>query len=144
VRVVIWFAFVMSGFCLLAQEIPIMDEDVKPIFVEPLNYPLQARLQHVQGVVVILVRTDGSGNVVYSRVVSGPKSLISDCLSNSKKWRFQPSLEKAAVIVYTFKIEGLCKLPCSSQFIFRPPNAVSITVGDPIAEPAASHPTSTK
>jgi outer membrane biosynthesis protein TonB len=119
---------------LLAQNAPVLDESIKPLHFEPLSYPLAAKLTHVQGAVVVRVRLDREGNVVSSTPVSGAKSLIPECLSNSKKWRFQPAPEGTAIIVYLFRIEGLCKQPCTSLFRFDPPNLATITTGNPVVE----------
>lgn len=123
---------------LVAQDTPVMDEMVKPAYFEALEYPLTARLAQTQGVVVVRVKLDSEGKVVSSAAISGAKSLIRECLSNSKKWLFRPNPDAAAVIVYQFKIEGLCSLPCRSQFTFFPPNLAIITMGRPVVDHAAT------
>lgn len=80
-------------------------------YFETLEYPLRARLAQTQGVVVVRVKLDSEGKVVSSAAISGAKSLIRECLSNSKKWLFRPNPDAAAVIVYQFKIEGLVQPP---------------------------------
>jgi hypothetical protein len=123
------------GTCLTAQDAPILDETIKPLSFESLGYPLVARLTHVQGVVVVRAKLDAEGNVVSSTAISGAKSLLPDCLSNAKKWRFQPNIEKTAVIVYHFQFEGLCNV-CTSQFRFEPPNIATVTIGEQVVEPS--------
>jgi TonB family protein len=125
---------IVIGSSLLAQDAPLMDETVHPLYFETLSYPLSARLTHVQGVVVVRATLDSEGKVVSATAISGAKSLIPDCLSNAKKWLFQPIPEKTVVIVYHFKIEGLCNLPCPSQFIFSPPNLATITMGNAVVD----------
>ncbi len=127
-------SFLVVGACLMAQDTTVLNETIKPLYFEALTYPLAARLTHVQGVVVVRVKFDDEGKVTWSTAVSGAKSLIPDCIANSKKWIFQPNAEKAAVIVYNFKIEGLCNLPCASQFRVEPPNLVVVTTGDPVVD----------
>jgi len=107
---------------------------MKVRYFEEINYPLVARLKHIQGVVVVKVKLDDNGVVVSAAAVSGAKDLIQDSLLNAKKWLFQPNTDKTAIIVYHFKIEGLCKLPCASQFKFSPPNSATITMGEPIID----------
>jgi TonB family protein len=119
---------------LIAQDVPVIDETVKPLYFESLTYPLAARLSRVQGAVVVRVKLNGEGSVVSAVAISGAKTLITECLSNSKKWRFQPNVNNAAVIVYQFKIEGLCNLPCPSHFNFLPPNLATITIGDAVMD----------
>ena len=70
---------------LVAQYTPVMDEMVKPAYFEALEYPLTAPLAQTQGVVVVRVKLDSEGKVVSSVAISGAKSLIRECLSNSKK-----------------------------------------------------------
>ena len=55
-----------AGSLLLAQDTPVMDEMVKPLYFETLSYPLSARLTHVQGVVVVRVKLDNEGRVLFS------------------------------------------------------------------------------
>lgn len=121
---------------LRSQEPIIFNESITPLFFETVAYPLTARLRRVQGTVVVRVRLDGDGKVLASAAISGTKSLISDCVENAKKWRFKPNAERAAIVIYRFKIEGLCNLPCPSQFRFEPPNLAIITIGDPVVDHA--------
>jgi TonB family protein len=112
----------------------VLNEDIKPLSFETLEYPLAARLTRVQGVVVVRVTFNEEGRVTESRAVSGPKSLIADCLANSKKWRFQPNSAQTAVIIYQFRIEGLCISGCPSRSTFWPPNLITVVTGDPVVQ----------
>src|SRR4051794_29826892 len=98
---------VFSPFWVCAQP-PVLNEDISPTYFQAVSYPLPARLQRVQGTVVVKVTLDSHGNVTAAVPVSGAKALIDDSIAASKKWRFKPNSEKAAVIVFHFKIEGLC------------------------------------
>lgn len=115
-----------------SAEVP--NESIQALYFADLAYPLAARFGHVEGVVVVRARLDEKGGVVTSTAISGPRALISDCLSNSKKWRFKPNAEKAVVIVYRFTFEGLCNSPCASQFRFEPPNYVTVATGNPVID----------
>lgn len=121
---------------LCCEESIIFNENMKLVFFETVVYPLTARLQRVQGTVVVRVTLDNDGRVVTAMAISGAKTLISECVANAKKWRFRPNAEKAAIVIYQFKIEGLCNLPCSSQFRLEPPNMAVITIGEPVVEHA--------
>lgn len=126
---------VLAGGVLAAgQNATIFNEEIKPLSFDTLDYPLAARLMRVQGVVVVRVTLDDGGRVLDSKAISGPEKLIADCLANSKKWRFHPNLEKSAVIVYQFKLEGLCLSGCPSRTTFWPPNFVTVISGDPVAQ----------
>jgi len=112
----------------------IFNEAIKTASFETLSYPLVARLKRVQGVVVVRVTIDQDGRVRDSSAISGPESLIADCIENGRKWRFQPNSGSSAVIIYQFKIEGFCISGCPSHATFWPPNLVTVVTGDPIAQ----------
>jgi hypothetical protein len=116
-----------------AQDGPIKDEEFKLQRFAPLDYPVFARTTHVQGIVTVRVELDEGGDVVSATAVSGPGALIQASVSNAKKWGFQPNKTKRAMIIYDYRIEGLCQAPCASHFVVRPPNIATITVGE---EPA--------
>jgi hypothetical protein len=79
---------------------------------------------------VVKVTLDGDGRVVESTAISGAKYLIPECLANSKKWLFRPNANKAAVIVYNFRIiNGFCN-SITSQSTFQAPNFLSVTSCD--------------
>jgi TonB family protein len=123
-----------NAFCLIGQDQPILNEDIGIVYFEPLDYPLVPKLTHVQGAVVLRVKVDPNGTVTSATAVSGPKQLIPDCLTNAKKWRFRPEKSRDVIIVYIFKFEGLCQLPCRSLFSFSPPNVATITTGDAVVD----------
>jgi Gram-negative bacterial TonB protein C-terminal len=128
------FVCLLSLMLLHGQDAPVLDETVVPVHVEPLTYPVAARVTRAHGAVVVRVHLDNNGKVVSSAAVSGAKSLIPDCISNAKKWAFRPSESKEVIIVYEFTIKGLCQHPCASQFLFTPPNIATVTIGDPIVD----------
>jgi hypothetical protein len=103
-----------------------------------MDYPLAARFTHTQGVVVVRARLDGDGKPVSAEALYGTKALVTECVSNAKKWHFRATgTSGSAIIVYEFRIEGLCHSPCPSQFLFKPPNLAVITIGDPVVETEA-------
>jgi TonB family protein len=124
----------VAGSGLVGQDQPILNEDIGIVNFEPLAYPLLPRLTRVQGAVVVQVKIDSEGRVASVTAVSGPKPLIPDCLTNARKWLFNPQKVRTVVIVYVFKIEGLCKNPCSSSFSFSPPNLAMIVVGEAVIQ----------
>lgn len=122
---------------LTAQDVAVLDENVRPLYFESMTYPLSARFKHVQGAVVVRVTLDSDGKVKAASAVSGARSLLPDCLLNAKRWRFQYNSQQTAIIIYQFWIEGLCNLPCPSQFTFRPPNVATIRIGQPVVDHSA-------
>lgn len=137
-RVVAATAMTVLVFVVLhaagAEQMPVFNESIKAVYFESMDFPLPARLMRIQGTVVIHVALDGSGAVVSSTAISGGKHLIPACLANSRRWRFEPNRQKSAVIVYLFKIEGLCNAPCASQFRFEPPNLATVTIGNQVID----------
>jgi TonB family protein len=104
------------------------DEDMEIVhFDNELKYPPLARQARVQGVVVVQVKLDDKGKVVDAAAVSGAGILIPACLANAKNWHFRPNSQKAAIIVYNFKLV----INDPGQFILQPPNFVTVT-GAPI------------
>lgn len=124
------------------QELPtILNNEIKPDYFEEMTFPLNARLTHTEGTVVILANLNEQGRVIASTALSGAKALIPEAVSNSKRWRFQPNSRKSVILVYVFRIEGVCHLPCRSQFLFHPPNLATITIGEPTIEPERANDT---
>jgi TonB family protein len=103
----------------------IKNEDIYVASLTEMIYPPSARLARKEGIVVVRVKFDADGKVASAEAISGPKDLITDSLSNAKKWRFHPNSAKSAVIIYEFRIDGLCS--AGSHFIFREPNIATIT-----------------
>lgn len=112
----------------VGQEVTISNGNIKVASFEPLDYPAVADTAHVQGAVVVKVQLDDHGKVVGATVISGPDLLTEASMQNARKWQFEPNPKHAAVIVYLFRIKGVChENTYSSQFIFEPPNLATIT-----------------
>ena len=75
-------------------------------FRQPI-YPLAAKTAHLEGDVVIETQLDKSGNVVGTRVVSGPAMLRESAIDALRHWRYAPSVldgqPVAVQIVVTIK-----------------------------------------
>jgi TonB family protein len=113
----------------------VLDQDIGVIDFEELQYPHfdQYAAEGFEDIVVVRVKLDDKGRVSEAEPIAGKQNLISDCLANVKKWRFQPK-SKAAVVVYHFRpIRGLCKSP-SSFFTFQRPNLVTVAGCSPKLE----------
>ena len=126
---------VCLGICInLRIAHTFQDERPKIVRFEDMRYPLAARVQHVQGVVVVKVDVDAGGVVTAATVLSGPRELVPESLKNAQKWRFAPKSPGSLPIVYEFRIEGLCNNPCPSHFIVFPPNLAVITIGEAVID----------
>jgi Gram-negative bacterial TonB protein C-terminal len=111
------------------------DEQPSVVDFEDMKYPLAARLKHTEGVVVLRVRLNKDGEVLGAEALSGPRDLVPDCLANAKTWRFLPNSGESAIIVYWFRIEGLCHGFVSSQFAVFASNFARITSCEAHVEP---------
>jgi len=119
-----------SAACLGSQTDDFIgDDEVHVVQFEEMTYPLAARLKQVEGAVVVRVTLDGEGKVTSAAALSGSKLSAEACTTNAKKWLFRPNNKKAAILVYVFRIDGLCRSPCPSHFVFQPPNIVLISMG---------------
>lgn len=127
--------FALTAIVVHGQDAPIRDEEFKLLRFVPLDYPVAARMKQVQGIVTVRVDLDDDGGVTSARAISGPDALFADSVSNARKWRFQPNASKRAIIIYDYRIEGLCLAPCASQFLVRPPNIATIRIGETVFQP---------
>lgn len=107
--------FLFALFSLLftsngAQEQPIYDEALGVESFVDMYYPPIAVDARVQGVVVVSLRLNNDGTVAAASALSGPKVLVEPTVENARKWRFRFKKEpqKAAVIVYEFRLSGPC------------------------------------
>lgn len=110
-----------------------LEGQAQPISFEDLAYPGIARMTRIQGVVIVKAELDEKGNVIAAHALVGPKSLISDCLANVKKWKFKPNSNKNAVVVYEFEIdEGACHDASHSLFRLVHPNFATVVACNPV------------
>jgi TonB family protein len=112
-----------------AQDAPVGDKDMSVVDFEDLGYPPLARQTRTQGVVVVRARLDNDGKVLEALAISGSEPLIPASVANAKKWRFRPNAQRAAVIVYNFRMpNAACKSTSIVSFsILQAPNFVTIT-----------------
>lgn len=115
-----------SGGDQARAEIP--DRDIRVLSFESMRYPAIARAANVHGIVVARVTLDKNGSVTGARALSGGPLLLQVVVDNVKKWRFEANAENAAIVVYRFRIVGLCAHnEDSSQFVLEPPNLALVT-----------------
>ena len=110
-------------------------KDVPVRHFERMAYPVYAKVRAIQGLVVIRASIGSSGGVVDAKVLSGPVALHRETLENIRKWAFEPSNAGDIIVVYWFRISGLCEPPCESAFEFHPPNFVIVTTGSMTVTP---------
>ncbi len=112
---------------------PASDEAVRVLHFETMVYPIYAQVRLIEGVVVLRASTDGDGRVTGVTELSGPKALLSATKENLTKWRFGSPKPGTAVVVYWFRIRGVCEPPCHSGTEFYPPHIMVVTTGKMIA-----------
>ena len=105
------------------------DDQFEVVSFEDLKYPRVVSSARIQGLVVIEVSFDDSGNVVSASPLSGPPALYAPAVDNVKKWKFRAngSGEKRVLIGYDFSLDPA---PCKSGdtlFVLRHKNLASIT-----------------
>ena len=128
IRAILTMTVITSSWLQGQQKssVPVNDEDIVVTSLTEMPYPLGARLTPAtEGVVVVRVKLDDEGRVMSSEAISGSRKLIPDCLANVNKWRFRPTPSKEAVVVYEFRMDGVCSR--GSHFSFREPNIAVVT-----------------
>jgi hypothetical protein len=97
------------------------------------EYPLAARLQNLQGIVLVRVSIGPDGKVVYAKGSGGPDVLVKAAEENAQMWIFGPfppvcEFPIEHTIQYTYKLEGKPKVvaltPVLKTFL---PDRVEIT-----------------
>lgn len=106
----------VGGHIRAQTDATVYDENVSVVSFEDMTYPAMAISGRVEGVVVVAVTLNDEGKVTAASAISGHKLLIPDSLFNAKRWTFKPNAQKRAVIVYDFKIEGICQRGAQSLF----------------------------
>lgn len=119
-----------AGITCHRLNVQIPDKDIHVVHHENVVYPAIAVAASVQGVVVVHVALDADEHVTDAQAISGHDFFIDRSIESAKKWTFEPNPEKAAIVVYDFRLEGWCsKAPGrpTQKSEFRAPNFVSIT-----------------
>lgn len=112
------------------------DTEMKVTAFTGMNYPLFAQSTHAQGVVVVKLTLDARGSVTNVDALSGSEQLTPPTVQNAKLWKFEPNSASSAILVYNFRIVGLCpKGQALSQFTLLPPNFASVTGCERTVEP---------
>jgi hypothetical protein len=137
------FAVTFGGTFADSQPRETQEEPVRQRLVsfEDMAYPPIPRAAREQGIVVVDLRLDDSGVPVSAFALTGPALLIPDATANAKKWRFEPSAQRRAILVYEFSIgPGHCHDRSQSLFLLRRPNFAEIRSCENILEGRVSQP----
>ena len=119
------------------EDATVSDKDMSITNFEDIGYPPLARRTRTQGVVVVRIKLDKDGNVADAVALSGSEFLMPASVANAKKWRFEPNAQRAAVIVYNFRMpHAACKSQTNVSFsMLQAPNFVTITGCEVPAQP---------
>ena len=111
------------------QNATVSDSETIVSNFEEIGYPPLARQTRTQGIVVVQVRLDKDGNVAEALALSGSELLTAPSVANARKWRFQPTTKRTAIIVYNFRMPSVvCNSKTAASFsVLQPPNFVTIT-----------------
>ena len=92
-------------------------------------YPGLAHQARWDGVVVVKLNLDASGNVKSTELISGSEAFAKYALANAKEWKYQPTHRKTATLIYEFTLDdGVCFQDKTSFFTFRSPN-IAFVIG---------------
>jgi protein TonB len=94
----------------VVQVSPSSAEDSLLHRVEP-DYPEAARMQQVQGPVVLDVHIGADGTVQEMKVVSGPPLLTAAAMDAVRQWRFQPRTVEGRQVEMQTRITLNFRLP---------------------------------
>lgn len=75
------------------------------------KYPDQAKSEHIQGDVRLLVRVATDGAVQEVRLVSGPPKLVAAAVAAVKQWRYRPVLSSGHPIAVVTTVTVSFRLP---------------------------------
>jgi TonB family protein len=82
--------------------------------IQPLRYPLEAMQKRIEGTVVVELTFNAAGNIVDSRVLSGPEELRAAALESALKGSYSINVARTLQVLVDFKLgEG--------KFIQAPP-----------------------
>jgi protein TonB len=74
------------------------DEPPQVIFQTPPDYPNMARMAELEGVVMVQIGVDESGNVIEAAVVQGIDGLNESAIDAVMKWKFRPARQKGVPV----------------------------------------------
>jgi TonB family protein len=104
----------------------VIDKDMIVSQFEEVAYPPLALTARVQGTVVVRVKLDKDGKIVAAEALSGHPLLTIASIAGAKKMEFQPNTEKAAVIIFHFRLADLCDAKARSLSFVDAPASVTV------------------
>jgi|SRR5258707_770721 len=72
--------------------------------IEPV-YPQQAEDSHIQGMVILHVIIDTTGNVIFVKYVAGPRELYESAADSVRQWKYRPYLKDGQPIEMDSTVE---------------------------------------
>ncbi len=123
-------ASVILGIALLASgTLPF------PRHIEPIKYPLVARLAHTQGTVVAHVALDSEGSVAKISATGHP--MLADATKGwIKGWRFEVTGKRTIDITVEFKLLGEPRSPSEAETLvtYDLPDRVTVVSQPPVCD----------
>jgi TonB family protein len=76
--------------------------------IQPLRYPLEAMQKKIEGTVAVELTFNASGNIVDSRVLSGPEELRAAALESALKGNYAINVARSLQVLVDFKLGAGC------------------------------------
>ncbi|MGC2621534.1 MAG: energy transducer TonB [Acidobacteriaceae bacterium] len=133
---VLWIAGFVAGLGTAFAQEPMAVDAVAlrqhKLHDVPLAYPAIAAAARIQGTVVVQITVDSSGNVVETKVISGPPMLQQAALDCVKQWKYRPFEKDGAAVPAAGRLSLIFSLGDSEVGhgppSAAPPNSQTITV----------------
>lgn len=87
-----------TGVSLRAPSLAVRPEELSLIHQTKPSYPSEAKIQRIQGEVLLAVDLNEKGEVENMEVLKGPASLVLSALDAVKQWRYAPYLKDGVAV----------------------------------------------
>jgi hypothetical protein len=112
--------FRIVGVLLLLAVIGCQDSKPHVLSIVEPEYPMDARLQNLQGTVVVNLLIGVDGKVQYAKGKGAPDILVQAAEENARKWKFGP-FPAIAVFPMDHTLEYVYKLQGKPKFVSLAP-----------------------
>ena len=102
------FAFPLTGSAAIREvAAPLEPQQTSPGYVvnlQPMRYPAEAIQKKIEGTVVIELTFNAAGNIVDSRVISGPEELRQAALESAIRGRYSINVARTLQVLVEFRL----------------------------------------
>lgn len=113
---------------------PWPNDDLRVINRPGIDYPPIANSARVQGIVIVRVTIGGNGRVSQAQLLHEAPLLQDAVLANARRWEFEPTTERDAILVYEFAndLPGGCQFRSVDGLTF--PRYVKVSASPPCVD----------